>query len=241
MQAKNKLYIIPDVHGRHFWEIIKDIETTAQIIFLGDYLDPYQDENITKRQTIDNFEEIIEFAKAKSNVHLLLGNHDMEYTLGKWACNCRCDNKNYHKIQKIFFENKELFDVIYQCVINDKKCILSHAGIHPVWLENHNYNANDIEDFNRLYHDYNLKFVRSLADVSIFRGGEQFVGSPIWSDIREYQYVAKKEMSNIADMQICGHTHLMEYATLDNGISCIDTEQIYFINENNELGVLDYA
>lgn len=51
----------------------------------------------------------------------------------------------------------------------------------------------------------------------------------------------KKEMSNIADMQICGHTHLIKYAILNNGISCIDTEQIYFINENNELGVLDYA
>ena len=47
-----------------------------RIIFLGDYLDEYPDEGITRNQSKENFKEIIDF---KSNnpdkVILLLGNH----------------------------------------------------------------------------------------------------------------------------------------------------------------------
>ena len=39
---KNDIIIIPDVHGRTFWkEAVRDL-TDRSVIFLGDYLDPYQ-------------------------------------------------------------------------------------------------------------------------------------------------------------------------------------------------------
>lgn len=40
--SKNKLLILPDIHGRVFWkEPCQNIEDYDKVIFLGDYLDPY--------------------------------------------------------------------------------------------------------------------------------------------------------------------------------------------------------
>jgi predicted phosphodiesterase len=56
-----KTLIIPDVHGRTFWKkaIEKHKDEVNKIIFLGDYLDPYPWEGITRKEAIRNFQEII--------------------------------------------------------------------------------------------------------------------------------------------------------------------------------------
>ena len=49
------MIIIPDVHGRSFWkEYVKGHEE-EDIIFLGDYLDPYGYEGIHCKDAIENF------------------------------------------------------------------------------------------------------------------------------------------------------------------------------------------
>ena len=69
---EKKLIIIPDVHGRDFWKTIKQVKDT-QIVFLGDYLDPYTGmENITPEQSIDNFQEILDFADSNKDMVTLL-------------------------------------------------------------------------------------------------------------------------------------------------------------------------
>lgn len=72
-----KVLVIPDVHGRKFWKKpCSEIENFDHIVFLGDYLDPYDFEHISVEDAIVNFEEIIDFAKGNSDkVTLLLGNH----------------------------------------------------------------------------------------------------------------------------------------------------------------------
>ena len=53
----SKLLVIPDVHGRTFWkeatEEYKD--KVDKIIFLGDYLDRYENEDISRKQEKENF------------------------------------------------------------------------------------------------------------------------------------------------------------------------------------------
>lgn len=59
-----KILVIPDVHGRTFWHVAKEIiDSVDKVVFLGDYLDPYYHENISKLDTIANFKEILEFKK----------------------------------------------------------------------------------------------------------------------------------------------------------------------------------
>ena len=66
--------IIPDVHGRTFWrEAVKGREN-ENIIFLGDYLDPYPSEGITPEKAYRELLDIIDFKKEHiDNVVLLLG------------------------------------------------------------------------------------------------------------------------------------------------------------------------
>ena len=75
------ILVCGDIHGRRFWKKpCENIEDYDKVIFLGDYLDPYDFEGITVIDAIKNFEEIIEFKKNNvDKVILLLGNHDMPY------------------------------------------------------------------------------------------------------------------------------------------------------------------
>ena len=111
-----KLIIVPDVHGRTFWKDIMGYKDTP-VVFLGDYLDPYPRENIGKRQAIDNFLEILDYAKQNDNVTLLLGNHDMEYSIGTHICDCRRDVRNYKTIRNLFLDNSNMFALAVDFVV----------------------------------------------------------------------------------------------------------------------------
>ena len=120
---KEKIYIVPDVHGRIFWKKLKRKARFNKIVFLGDYLDPYPHEFATDdvekehKRTIDNFQEIIELKrKYQENVTLLIGNHDCTYAVSKEVCDCRRDKANFEVIKKIFEDNMELFQ-IFQLII----------------------------------------------------------------------------------------------------------------------------
>ena len=50
MKHEPKIIVLPDIHGRKFWMDVMD--NNCDIVFLGDYLDPYQHEGITKVDAI---------------------------------------------------------------------------------------------------------------------------------------------------------------------------------------------
>lgn len=77
-----KVLLVPDVHGRTFWRKAIDlIAQYDQIIFWGDYLDPYAaQEGITMNDALHEFKAIIKFkCDNYDKVTLLLGNHDLHY------------------------------------------------------------------------------------------------------------------------------------------------------------------
>lgn len=54
----SKILIVPDVHGRKFWHKAKEmINSVDKVVFLGDYLDPYPWERISRLDAIKEFEE----------------------------------------------------------------------------------------------------------------------------------------------------------------------------------------
>ena len=71
------MIIIPDIHGRTFWKSAVKGRETEEIVFLGDYVDPYSE--LEGLEPLDGFialSEIVEFKKLHpDNVTLLLGNH----------------------------------------------------------------------------------------------------------------------------------------------------------------------
>ena len=55
---KQNILIIPDVHGRSFWKTALDSGRYSKVIFLGDYVDPYEVEGIDNLTALSNFKDI---------------------------------------------------------------------------------------------------------------------------------------------------------------------------------------
>ena len=107
------MIIIPDIHGRSFWrEAIEKVKEDEEIVFLGDYVDPYDWEGFTREDAIKDLEDVIELKKAgPDKITILLGNHDFQYVDFENDFRSRYDYKNAPKIHGLFLENIELFDV----------------------------------------------------------------------------------------------------------------------------------
>lgn len=157
--------VIPDVHGRPFWkqailEFPKKEFPKLKIVFLGDYLDPYENypgviegEGWTREEAIDNFKEIIEFAKKDKRIHLLIGNHDMHYWYDAHY-KSRVDTKNYNIIKDLFLKNFTLFNLAYEEKIDGVKYLYTHAGITKFWLQHLWFvGKNCIKRNKEYYHD----------------------------------------------------------------------------------------
>ena len=58
---EKKILVIPDVHGRYFWKepVKKYFDTVDRVVFLGDYLDPYEGEEGLADDIFENMMEIV--------------------------------------------------------------------------------------------------------------------------------------------------------------------------------------
>lgn len=236
-----KYCIIPDVHGRTFWKKAKEkIDDYDEVIFLGDYLDPYVEyDGINKEEAYENFIEILEFAKKyKHKVTLLVGNHDLHYFPDvSLDYGCRRDNKGYKSIQKLFVYNEELFDVTR--IIDTKtygKVLLTHAGVNKQYYNK--YISKIINDglnffgISSLWLENSDNINKYLWRISYLRGGYDRCGSLVWSDLEEHtetstEYV-NKELG--VDYQIFAHTYgfpSTEEIYQCKSYSMIDNKQIF--------------
>ena len=73
-----RILVIPDVHGRIFWKepVKKYLDAVDRVVFLGDYLDPYEGEDGVAEDIYENMMEI--FALKQRNMEkvvLLKGKH----------------------------------------------------------------------------------------------------------------------------------------------------------------------
>lgn len=239
-KVKKNMIIIPDIHGRSFWKKAIEGHENEEIIFLGDYMDPYlyeeefadfgdpeMDNTAIDRQDllfkkiINNFKDIIEFKKAHSkNVILLLGNHDLHYLcIDKGS---RYDYLNAGEIFNVLNQNRNLFQMAYEKEINGKRFIFSHAGISKRWLESHSlslkgWNEENIVDWvNNAYFVRNGQFSIALNDVSNYRGGFNYYGSMVWADFREYiKNLNFSENENDEDNGLIGDYQIFGHTQLE--------------------------
>jgi len=222
------ILVIPDVHGRTFWKdaVEKHSEDCEKIVFLGDYLDPYPWEWITRKMTIENFKEIIKYKKDNpEKVVLLLGNHDLAYYDRNFPYRVRYDSSNAYKIKQNFGKNRSLFQLAYEAYL-DKHYLFTHAGVLKSWYERHKELIGDltVENLNRL-----KTFpggIRALCDVSRLRGGFGRVGSMVWSDIDE-----KSKLEDFDGIyQIFGHSQQDSQPVITDTWACLDCRRAFVLN-----------
>lgn len=224
--------IIPDIHGRGFWEDAVSSVECDKIVFLGDYLDPYPHEGITRRDTIRNFEDIIAFKKEnKEKVILLLGNHDCEY-ISKIFRRCRFDSSNQYHIREDFLSNKSLFQIAYDEIRDGKRYLYTHAGVMSPWLEDHHNIISKGATVDELNHLLGFKSgIQALGDMSRFRCMfGPWYGSPIWSDVCERD-VVNGNLPNT--YQIFGHTQQDDDPIITETYACLDVRRAFLLDNDN--------
>lgn len=251
-----KYLIIPDVHGRDFWmNPVEEtlLRTDAEIVFLGDLLDPYPNEwtsdDITweeakalcRTQALDRFKQILEIRKQnQKRVTLLLGNHDCAYAIGDDICNDRIDGGERRVIiENLFQDNKEEFLLAKECDIAGRHILFSHAGILKGWanmvwgqdvVSGQTFNVVDRLNNAWLTDDYSI--LDTLGYYDGYRGylGYKY-GSPVWSDLRSWIRVTPEETFGY---NICGHTQVKQPVVLDQ-ITCLDCRKAFYLDEEGIL------
>lgn len=261
-----KYLIVPDVHGRKFWEnpVRKVLgETDKKVIFLGDYLDPYGYEEIYPVDAIREFKKILALKQANPDrIILLLGNHDVE-NLDPRAHKVRFDYANAESNAKLYQDNKDLFEFVHIDEFAGKTFIFSHAGFNPGWLE---YNCDNIPafcppedctseelwnmaanvdiikntDWKDLYFNGTPRQKDMFNDVSSWRGGEDSYSSLIWADVKESINILDGRVKWNDSVQIVGHSQQENKPVrLDDKLYCLDVRRCFILTENGTVTELD--
>lgn len=221
------LLIVPDVHGRTFWEgpISRYMHQVDKIVFLGDYLDPYPAEaDVKTENAFDNFKRIISLKQEYPDLVVLLkGNHDEHYsseTFQEMAGGTRCDYKNWDRNHELFNRLSGIFQLAYYHRINGVPYIFSHAGITTYWLKKVNHKLWKMSEeqvsiadplitgkINQL--DFSEEGQKLLAVIGKSRStfGEK-TGSILWADVSEHESDQLNKYGFKQSFQIFGHTRL---------------------------------
>ena len=254
-----RILVIPDIHGRTFWKesIKKYIDAVDRIVFLGDYLDPYEGESGLADDIFENFLQIVDLKRNNmEKVILLKGNHDQHYSskiFEEFACGSRIDKHNWQKYHDFFNENRTVFQLAHLEEMNDIPYVFTHAGLTLYWLHKANTNVwhlpdnkvsiaslDIIERINLL--DADEQGQDLLAIVGRYRSwlGEK-TGSVLWADVEEHAIPdAHKAYGLDKVFQVFGHTKLnasCDKLEFDN-FAMIDSQQCFIIDEDKKVKIL---
>ena len=221
----SKILICPDVHGRKFWhKAIEMIDEVDQVVFLGDYLDPYSYEGITFEDALMELEGILAFKEDyPDKVVLLVGNHDMHYIKTEFMDCSRLNVWRRAEVHDLFMNNIDKFQLIHKV----DNYLFSHAGVYLEWIKKYEITLEELFDFK--------KFLggrwNTLEDVSYTRGGWCKVGSCVWADIRES---VNNELPVMFKKQIVGHTQMEEKPYITTRIACLDVRKCFILDTETD-------
>ena len=248
----NKILVVPDVHGRLFWKepVEKYLDAVDRVVFLGDYLDPYEEEEGLADNIYENLMEII-YLKLDNmeKVVLLKGNHDQHY-YSKLFCDLaggsRMDRLRWDKYHYAFGEYRSLFQLAHTEVVNGVPYVFTHAGLTLYWLHKVNTNVWRLPDdkvsvadeeiidrINQL--DYEPLGQEMLSVVGSRRSwfGEK-TGGVLWADIDEHAIPDAPNAYGLNKVfQVFGHSRLnkeeADMIAFDN-LAMIDSQQCFMID-----------
>ena len=238
------MIVIPDVHGRRFWrKAAQECTGREHIVFLGDYLDPYPDENIGVEEAFEGLQDIIKLKEEyPDGITLLLGNHDLHY-LDEKRGGSRLDCIHAGRNRRIFEENFDLFQMAYEARLGHKDFLFTHAGILPGWLDAHEFlfghirPADLVNLLNTIWWTPNVRqyLLDALADIPYARWGMSKYGSMVWADVTEHS-VHCEELAGY--YQIFGHSMVIE-PVITRFFACLDCQEVSRIDDDGNIILLD--
>lgn len=235
------MLIVPDVHGRTFWEApVMEALGKEHIVFLGDYLDPYPYEGISEAEAFLRFGGLIALKKEHpDDITLLLGNHDLHYLDGN-LLGGRYDFLHGARNRKAFTDRADLFQIAYETQVAGRKYLLTHAGVKWGWII---YNRETLgikrpEDvaptLNAMWWDEarRKQLLATFADIPHSRGGRHLYGSPVWNDLEDMDD-SFEELDGY--YQIFGHSQQKEYPVIGDNFACLDCREAFALTEEGKI------
>ena len=227
-----EILVVPDIHGRDFW--LPALDYQGEIIFLGDYADPYTKENFTDEDAFTGFQKIVDFKrKNPDRVTLLIGNHELHYYNKDYQAG-RFSKDYFPKYHEILTgeETKDFFRVCKQV----DNYLFIHAGVTKGWYDLHSKDFLDLgSTLEEQLQNVFFKKMHIFHEASWkYRYGLDEAGSPLWADAREFldENDAKVHFDpNI--IQIIGHTQvLVPDPIIKETIWLVDNKQLYLFRNN---------
>ena len=252
-----RILIIPDVHGRTFGKKALDTGEYEKVIFLGDYVDPYEFEGINTTKAIANFKNILSLKITNPDkVVLLLGNHDMGYLSDYYqalAGSSRHDYENEEELQHLFRGWSRLFQLAYEETIGESRrtprrpeeqqgpqrvllpaasrFLFTHAGVTQTWFHQNSHVIINpsAENLNGLLSTD--KGIETLGQVGRNRGGYYESGSMVWADVDELASSAPLP----ATYQIVGHSMQFAGPIITEHFACLDYRAAFSLDQKGEI------
>lgn len=240
------ILIIPDIHGRDFWkvpfaDIIEKKIQFDEIIFLGDYFDPYSYENITEVDAIFNWHNLNKSLRKVSwsspvKFTFLLGNHDFKYVNDDFMKMAGGDKTMIHtlnEVKGIFKDNMMKFKLAYELKVNEKNFLFTHAGVNKNWYERHKDLIGPLSASNLNALQFTKEGVEALSEVGYMRGGNCETGGMLWADVSD-----NKEKVEPFDYQIFSHTQQMKDPIITENYAMLDCRKPFILDD--EGNIIDY-
>jgi hypothetical protein len=223
--------IVPDVHGRKFWE--PALEYSGEIIFLGDYTDPYPEEGITQEDALQGMLRIVDFKRQNPDrVTLLVGNHELHYYDVKYRGG-RFSREYYEKYRAILTD-EETAGFFQLCKKVDNYLFI-HAGVTKGWYDEHKDELLQCGD--DLETQLNVLFQKNkyiFYEISGERGGFDKFGSPVWAHI--YEHVDEEVPFDPDIIQYVGHTQLIvDEPMIRKNVRLVDNRRLYLLKDYDQL------
>jgi hypothetical protein len=207
------------------------------LIFLGDYLDPYEYEGIPSDEVFPRFEQILDLKrKYPDSVTLLLGNHDLHYVDRKLEGG-RYDSLHARRNRDAILDNAALFQMAHVVTIGSTKLLFTHAGLRLGWIAKHRniFNLARYTDWaeclNDMWRDEARRqdLLTALEDVPYSRWGSCRYGSPIWNDVDDFEE-DKEELPGFC--QIFGHSQQEYGPIITDYYACLDCRRPFLLTED---------
>lgn len=253
--AKNIL-VVPDVHGRTFWKKpVSDYAAQAdRIVFLGDYLDPYRNEEVdcSSKALYRNLMEIISLKlEYRDKVILLKGNHDQHYSSRRFrsrGAGTRMDHEHWDLYHCLFNDHRHLFQLAHREVVGGTTYVFTHAGLTAYWLNKVNQQLWHLDDCDvSVAQQETIDRINALDDdeqqgqdllavVGYNRSmmGER-TGSVLWADVNEHSMEHVPAVYGLNQVfQVFGHTrmngNIMDILAYAHH-AMIDSQKCFLISE----------
>jgi len=169
--------IIPDIHHQtgnaDYW---LETQRFDRVVFLGDYFDNFGDDVNDARRTAMWLRDRME----RPDDVFLLGNHDAAYLFPNSA-DLYCPGFTKAKAKGIHEILHRGHWARFQLAHAEQDWLMSHAGFHPVWMENPTVEG-IVDRCALAMKRAKKRVVDPILGMGEDRGGVQRYGGPLWMD-----------------------------------------------------------